>query len=604
MAHDGLAHDDLAHDDLAHDDPVHDDLALDALPAFYRTGEEITLAPLPAGPTRTLARRVTGEVFDAELGASGARFASGLPPGTYTVEVVGADGNLVAEELTTVGAHAGERPVHGFATSFVAESVPAVLEWLRALRCTVVQIYDWMASYSAPLGPPGGWQDPSGRPVSFDALRSLAAGIRAQGGVAHAYAPVYAVDLPFAADHPELLMYRNDGAPQSFFDFIQLADPSNGEWQRHFVATYGQAADAVGFNGFHIDSYGYPRVATDSHGHSVDMRAAYQSFLAFLRAQRPGDLVSFNQVNGVPSALQLAPGPRFRYCEVWPPNDGWRHLEGLMDRSAGVAGRVGPSAGGDVIRGTIACYPPVWGGDERQAALRTVVLTEAVATCLGASALLYGDRTAALCDPYYPKHERFSDDEAATVLAWHRFALRCRDLFIEGEDTSWYEIDDENGAVAIDWADSLAPGPLGPGPLGPGPLGPGPARPGQVRPEPVGGALFARVVHAENRVAVGLVDLSGSASGRWSETTAPGTCRSVRVRVLVPAPERWQAAAAVLGRGRGRFAPLPFTVGEHRQGRAVEVEVPVESGWSVLRLLGPGHLERSGRYPNGGRADQ
>jgi dextranase len=574
----------LAHDDLAHDDLAHDVLGLDALRAFYRAGEEIILAPLPAGSTRVLARRVTGEVFNAELRASGAQFASGLPPGTYALEVVGPDGDLAAEELTTVGAHAGERPVHGFATSFEVENVPAVLAWLRALRCTVVQIYDWMASYTAPLGPPGGWRDPSNRPVSFEALRSLSAGIRGQGAVAHAYAPVYAVDLPFAAAHPELLMYRNDGAPQSFFDFIQLADPSNREWQRHFVEAYGGAADAIGFNGFHIDTYGYPRVATDREGHSIDMRAAYESFLTFFRSQRPGDLVSFNQVNGVPSALQLAPGPGFRYCEVWPPNDGWRHLEGLMDRSAGRAGRVRLSAEGDMMRGTIACYPPVWGGDARQAALRSVVLTEAVATCLGASALVYGDRTAALCDPYYPKHERLSDDEAATVLAWHRFALRCRDLFIEGEDTSWYEVDDENGAVAFDWAH--------------------PEGPGQVRPEPIGGTVFARVVHTEDRVAISLVDLSGSTNGRWSETTGRGACRSVRVRVLVPTPERWQVAAAVLGRGGGRFAPLPFAVVEHRQGRAVQVEVPVESGWSVLRLLGPHHLRPDGSHANGGRAGQ
>ncbi len=74
-----------------------------------------------------------------------------------------------------------------------------------------------------------------------------------------------------------------------------------------------------------------------------------------------------------------------------------------MDRSAGRAGRVRLSAEGDMMRGTIACYPPVWGGDARQAALRTVVLTEAVATCLGASALLYGDRTGGSLRPLLPQ---------------------------------------------------------------------------------------------------------------------------------------------------------------------------------------------------------
>ncbi len=82
----------MAHDDLAHDDLAHDVLGLDALRAFYRTGEEIVLAPLPAGSTRVLARRVTGEVFNAELRASGAQFAWAFAPGTYAVEVVGADG--------------------------------------------------------------------------------------------------------------------------------------------------------------------------------------------------------------------------------------------------------------------------------------------------------------------------------------------------------------------------------------------------------------------------------------------------------------------------------------------------------------------------------
>ena len=376
-----------------------------------------------------------------------------------------------------MGAHPGERPVHGFATSFGSENVAATLEWLRALRCTVVQIYDWMASYSAPLGPLEGWKDPSGRDVSFKALLALASGLRANGAVAHAYAPLYAVDLPVAAEHPAWLMARNDGAAQRFLDMIRLADPACPDWRHHFAAAYGSAADSIGFNGFHLDTYGYPRAARNQQDRPIDMRAAYESFLAFFRAARPSDLISFNQVNGVPSAVGLPGGPGFRYCEVWPPNDLWRHLEGLMDRSAGRAGLLGGPATHrtPLVRGTIACYPPVWGtndpagtvrGPARQDSLRTVICTEAIATCLGASALLYGDATAVLCDPYYPKHETLVPAEAATVLAWHRFALRCRDLFLEGEDTSWYDVADENGAVTLDWG-------------------------GRVRPEPVGGAMFA-----------------------------------------------------------------------------------------------------------------
>ena len=143
---------------------------------------------------------------------------------------------------------------------------------------------------------------------------------------------------------------------------------------------------------------------------------AYESFLRFVRSARPIELISFNQVNGVPSAAALPDGPGFRYCEVWPPNNGWRHLEGLLDRSSGRAGLLAPSSARDsLVRGSIACYPPVWGidrptgtvqGAARESSLRTVVSTEAIATCLGASALIYGDRDRGALRPVLPKARR------------------------------------------------------------------------------------------------------------------------------------------------------------------------------------------------------
>ena len=101
------------------------------------------------------------------------------------------------------------------------------------------------------------------------------------------------------------------------------------------------AAGAVGFDGFHIDTYGYPRTANAADGSAIDMRHAYESFLTFLRSAWTTELLSFNQVNGVPSATKLPDGPGFRYCEIWPPNDRWRHFEGLLDRTSGRAGLLG-----------------------------------------------------------------------------------------------------------------------------------------------------------------------------------------------------------------------------------------------------------------------
>jgi dextranase len=540
------------------------------LRAFHSSAADIVIDHVPNGTVHVRALLASGDAVDAVH--DGSWTLTNLRSGTYVVQAIDESGRLLAESITTIGDHPGERPVHGFATSFGDGDVAAVLAWHRTLRSTVVQVYDWMASYTAPLGPPTGWKDPSNRPVSFDALRDLALGLRAQGAVTHAYVPIYAVGHGFAAEHPEMLMYEDNGEAIRFMDQIVLANPGNEAWQRHFVTSYGAAAEAIGFDGFHIDTYGYPRVAFDLDGHAIDMRAAYESFLRFARSAWPHTLTSFNQVNGVPSAAVLPPGPNFRYCEVWPPNDEWRHFEGLLDRSSGEAGRLESSAGRTALRGSIACYPPVWAIDDadgvegpaREASLRTVVATEAIATMLGASALIYGDKGAALCDPYYPKHAVLSADELEEVTTWRHFALRCRDLFSDGEDTSWYEIGDENGSVGVS---AIAP----------------------VRPEPVAGSLFARVVHATDIVTVGVLDLTGSEHGRWSEPTSHGSVSDVTVRVLVDRPDEWSSSSAVLGAGNDHFVPVPAVVVAHRQGRALEVSLPLVKGWSVLRLRREGH---------------
>ena len=366
-----------------------------------------------------------------------------------------------------------------------------------------------------------------------------------------------------------MLLCRGDGEPERLFDKVRLANPAEPACQQHFAASYGHAASSIGFDGLHLDADGFPRAALDFDGSPAGMRAAHELFLRYFSGRRPSDLLSFNQVNGVPSPLDLPRGSGFRYCEVWSPNEQWRHAEGLRDRSAGWEQITAPGREPPHGRGTIGCYPPVWKpgkGSETGAsvdgevALRTVVNTEAIVTCLGVSALLYGDVKSVLSDAYYPACESLSACEANTALAWHRFALRSRDLFFEGEDTSWYEIADENGAFSVSGGATM-------------------------RPEPLGGSILARVVRNDICIAVGVVDLTGDASGRWSKMTQPRRCKTVDERSPLDASKRWQAATAVVGRNGRGCMPTPANVVAHREGLAAEIELPIGSWWSVPWLL-------------------
>lgn len=518
------------------------------LPSAVVLGVDVVVDGLPAGTTNVLARTAFGKIYAGIMSGTSARLLD-LPVGTHAVEARTAEGVLLADDFVSVRANLGDDPIVGFATSFDSARAPAVLSWLRQLRCTVVQVYDWMERYSQPLAETEKYQDPLKRSIELPSLRQLVKDIRQNGAVAQAYAPVCASDEPFADGHSSWLLHRNDGAPESLGNLLQIMDPGNVEWQAHWIDVYGRALDAIGFNGLHLDTYGYPRMPLDANGSVAQIDEGYESFVRAVRAARPSDVISFNQVNGVPRGFVPPTRPGFRYAEVWPPNDKWRHLEGLLERSAD-----GAPAQGD----TLAIYPPVWGG-ERGAALRTTVLTEAIVTSLGAGVLMWGDDFGVLCHPYYVEHEELREDEVDVVLRWHRFALRCRDLFRSGVDTSWYELEDENASVAVTWS-------------------------GATNPEPNGGAVFARVRRREDTVVVGVIDLSGAPEGSWRHTSSAGNCREAVITVLVDSPEMWSAEAAVLGADGDRFIAVEAHEVVHREGRALTCTVPVVDGWSVVRF--------------------
>jgi dextranase len=514
----------------------------------YILGDPIVVDDLPAEAASVCVRDALGRTYKALLDR-GTATVRGLPGGTHALEVRDAGDNVIAEEFFGVRERLGEDPVLGFVTSFDDSSREGVLQWLRDLRCTVVQVYDWMESYSRALANSDHYQDPLGRPIERAALEKLIVGIKDAGAVAQAYAPVIAAGKDVATEHEAWRLFRNDQAPETLGDLLEIMDPGNVEWQRYWINNYARAVDALGFDGFHLDTYGYPRDAMNFDGGEADIAEGYASFVAAVRSAQPTMVLSFNQVNGVPRGFEPPSPPSFRYVEVWSPNDRWRHLEGLVQRSAGRGERQGD---------TLSIYPPVWDLD-RVKALRTCVLSEAVTTVIGTNILIWGDCDGVLSHPYYVDHESLDDVERALVLEWHRFALRIRDLFRVATDTSWYELSDENASVTVSWS-------------------------GNSSPEPLGGALFARVIRDDDLIAVSLLDLTGSEEGSWTSGTSEGHVESADVDVLLGSPESWNVDVAVLGRGQGRFEAHDYVATSMREGGGIRVTVPFEQGWSVIRL--------------------
>ena len=220
----------------------------------------------------------------------------------------------------------------------------------------------------------------------------------------------------------------------------------------------------------------------------------------------------------------------------------------------------------------LAVYPPVWAGD-RGAALRTVVLTEAIATTLGAELLIWGDDRGCLRHPYYPDHERLTADEAGpgAALAPVRAALpgpvrrRHRHQLVRDRRR-------ERRGRRSAGRQPAASGGVGRRASGP------------ALPEPDGGALYARVVRHEGCIAVSVLDLTGSPAGSWQAPTGPGQLPAGHGDGPAGGAGRWTAAAAVIGRDGDRFAPVADAAAPRPERASQSRSSFRAGGWSVLRL--------------------
>lgn len=520
--------------------------SLDELPSLVPRGEAVRVERTAPGTRAVLAVDALGCARSA-LEVPGGWELSDLPPATYEIQAIGAQGRRDTTHVV-IPRWPGDSPVPAFATELSdTRGAERALGWLRSMRATLVQVYDWMKSYSDPEPPPGPYRDPLGRALDGRVLSRLTRGVGELGAVAQAYAPVLAADADWARSHRDEVLRQNDGVDEHLGEILTIMHPGRPPFLAHWLATYGQAA-RLGFTGLHLDTYGYPRVPRDGASNPVDMRAAYTAFLDRVRRALPGMFLTFNQVNGHPGALEL-PGPSMaRYVEVWPPNSGWRHLEGLLLRAG---------ARGSEPR-ILAIYPPDW--SDRRGALDGAMRTLAVACLMGADVMMLGGDGGLLFDPYYPRHVTLTAPERRRVLAWHRFTLSVRDLFRRGEDTSWEEVTGPGGSVEV--RTRVAAG-----------------------PEP-GSGLLVRVRRGEGWLAVGLVNLTGSARGLWTEPCGPARPVPASVGALLDDPERYRARVTALGAEAADGVDLRLEATE--RGTVAWVDLPAVRTFTVVVFKRPG----------------
>lgn len=519
------------------------------LKTTFAPGEELAVevrgASGPASVTLRHLGRVVAETR-LEAGAGVVRFPP-QPRGGYGVDVLGDDGRAASTALDVLD-DPMERPRYGFVSSFEeGRDAAPVADYARRLHLNVVQFYDWMYRHAELLPPDDRYRDPLGRELSLATVRRLAFALREVGSLPLGYAAVYAVGRE-ARDHwTDAALVRPDGSPWTLGDdFLWLVDPSDVHWLSAYCQQLRETLDAVGFAGFHLDQYGWPKRALRSDGAEVDLASAFASLLAHLRGAVPDARLIFNNVNDFPTwATARAPQDAV-YIEVWPPHDQLRHLAELIGR-AKLLGRGKP-----VI---LAAYLSSFKQAEESYALDAARLVMATIFSHGGFHLLTGEDGAVLTDPYYPDHHRLSPEGADLLCRWYDHAVGFGDLLFDGDavDVTGTHVLGVNEEIKVE-----APLPV------------------QVDPEP--GCLWARVVETRGETVVHLINLGGQDELTWdAPKQSPQAVAGARVAFFCTGrsePEFFFADPDGIPGGE-------ILESESRGGYDV-VEVPAFSVWATI----------------------
>ena len=472
-----------------------------------------------------------------------------LSAGGYGVELL-SDRGVVARTAVHVSADARSRLRYGFVAAYPpGAAADGIVDTVRRLHLTGVQFYDWAYRHADLLGGGEEYRDALDQPVSLETVRRYARAVRDRGAAALGYAAVYAVGPVEWPRWQQHALLDPAGVPYALGDFLFIVDPASPDWLAHLRAELSAAVTEVGFDGFHLDQYGYPKRAERADGTVVDVAESFATLIEGVRDELPDARLVFNQVNDFPTWRTATTRQDAIYIEPWEPLT----TLGALAATATRARLLGE--GRPVV---LAAYQHVYDHAPVEAADRATRLTMATLFSHGATQLLAGEADRILVDPYYVRNHVAEPSTAELLRRWYDFLVEHDELLLDPalpEVTAAYA-GDYNGDCDVKYAAAA------------------------VSEEAVAGMVWRRITAAGDRLVVHLVNLVGQPDTLWDAARSPfgdpgaGELRVRRIRDRVP---RIRVADPD---GEGHLVDVPVRV----DGETVVATLPELHAWQLVLI--------------------
>jgi dextranase len=467
-------------------------VTFEVLPTLAACGPEdrpsVEIRGLPApGRLRVLhlGREIAGHAVDRD----GVIGLGRLAPGGYGIEVH-SGGRITRTALEVRGGTASPMR-YGFVTDYrPGRRVDAVADNMRRLHLTDVQFYDWGFRHANLLGGGDEYADALGQQVSLDTVERLIDAVHGVGARALGYAAVYGVGNDEWPGWQHVALLTPSGTPYGLGDFLRLVDPADAGWLAHFVADLRAATDRLGFDGFHLDQYGYPKHATRPDGRRVSLEDSFASAISAARDALPAGRLVFNNVNNFPTWRTAGCAQDAVYVEVWPPHTTLAHLAAVADSAR---------AAGDGKPVVVAAYQHVYTTADVNEADRATAFTMATLFSHGATHLLCGEADRILVDPYYVRNHPVAEPTAALLRRWYDFVVEHVEVLY---DPSLVDVTGAFAGGYNDDCDVTYPG-------------------AAVTEQPTAGAAWRRILGRGDRLVMHLINLVGQDDTEWDSPRKP-----------------------------------------------------------------------------------
>lgn len=473
-----------------------------------------------------------------------------FPEGGYSVSW--SDGTASVSSAFEVLTSSWDRLRYGFVAEF-SDSVATddYVKWAKKLHFTAIQFYDWAWKHEILTTEKTHYDDPLGQQISTAKIKELIAAYNDIGATSCGYAAVYAVDLDGWTRWKEMGLFDAAGtAYQLGDDFLRLVDPAEPKWLQHLINQLRNAHE-FGFPAFHLDQYGYPRVAMKADGTTIDLTEQFPKMLAEIVKSVPECKHIFNNVNDYPTWATTQTDQDATYIEVWDPHSTYGHLAELATKARGY----NPSKP-VILSAYLEPFGKLKSDEDLANAVAAFELAFASITSGGASHLIAGGDGRILHHAYYVTNYLASGSALNVFANYFDLTVAAGDVLYDPTRVDVSRIDAFGVNTEVQFTS-----------------------PASCAPEAIPGSLWIRVFRGKSGLTVHIINLLDQKDSIWNAPKSPVSSTTPLTISIDGAAFSNQASV-----GRSIDGAVFESNSLKANGSRLELTVDIRGAWTIVNV--------------------